>query len=250
MLCILKKSYTRYINSTRSTSSKYIHFALHFESSYTRYINSTRSTSSKYIHFALHFESSYARYINSTRSTSSKYIHFALHFESSYTRYINSTRSTSSKYILFALHFESSYTRYINSTRSTSSKYIHFALHFESSYTRYINSTRSTSSKMYIQRRISWSWCTLYLHACQVRVTVGDSGLCCCTRVTYSSANLLPCVLFLPLYFVWWKRGPQFAPLWLSNKCEELHLWSIVVLAGNWLELEFNATFRAIRPSY
>ena len=25
----------------------------------------------------------------------------------------------------------------------------------------------------------------LYLHACQVMVTVGDSGLCCCTCVTY-----------------------------------------------------------------
>ena len=30
-----------------------------------------------------------------------------------------------------------------------------------------------------------WSLCTLYLHACQVRVTVGDTGLCCCTCVTY-----------------------------------------------------------------
>ena len=30
-----------------------------------------------------------------------------------------------------------------------------------------------------------WSLCTLYLHACQVRVTVGDSGLCCCTCVMY-----------------------------------------------------------------
>ena len=30
-----------------------------------------------------------------------------------------------------------------------------------------------------------WSLCTLYLHACLVRVTVGDSGLCCCTCVTY-----------------------------------------------------------------
>ena len=29
-----------------------------------------------------------------------------------------------------------------------------------------------------------WSLCTLYLHACQVRVTVGDSGLCCCACVT------------------------------------------------------------------
>ena len=28
------------------------------------------------------------------------------------------------------------------------------------------------------------SLCTLYLHACQVRVTVGDSGFCC-TPVTY-----------------------------------------------------------------
>ena len=25
----------------------------------------------------------------------------------------------------------------------------------------------------------------LYLHTCQVRVTVGDSGLCCCTCDTY-----------------------------------------------------------------
>ena len=32
-----------------------------------------------------------------------------------------------------------------------------------------------------------WSLRTLYLHACQVRVTVGDSGLCCCTCVTYSA---------------------------------------------------------------
>ena len=35
--------------------------------------------------------------------------------------------------------------------------------------------------KMYLW----WSFCTLYLHACQVRVTVGDSGLCCCACVTY-----------------------------------------------------------------
>ena len=28
-----------------------------------------------------------------------------------------------------------------------------------------------------------WSLCTLYLHACHVRVTVGDSGLCCCVCV-------------------------------------------------------------------
>ena len=29
-----------------------------------------------------------------------------------------------------------------------------------------------------------WSLCTLYLHACQVQVTLGDSGLCCCNCMT------------------------------------------------------------------
>ena len=32
---------------------------------------------------------------------------------------------------------------------------------------------------------LGWSLCTLYLHACQLRVTVGDSNLCCCTWVSY-----------------------------------------------------------------
>ena len=36
------------------------------------------------------------------------------------------------------------------------------------------------------------SLCTLYLHVCHVRVTVGDSGLCCCTCVTYSERKLTP----------------------------------------------------------
>ena len=36
--------------------------------------------------------------------------------------------------------------------------------------------------------------CTLYLHTCQVRVTADDSGLCCCTRVTYFE-RLLECWL-------------------------------------------------------
>ena len=30
-----------------------------------------------------------------------------------------------------------------------------------------------------------YTLCSLYLYACQVRVTVGDSGLCCCACVTY-----------------------------------------------------------------
>ena len=37
-----------------------------------------------------------------------------------------------------------------------------------------------------------WSLFTLYLHACQVRVTVGDSGLCCCTCVTYIERESTP----------------------------------------------------------
>ena len=38
------------------------------------------------------------------------------------------------------------------------------------------------------------SLCTLYLHTCQVKVTVGDSGLCCCTCVTYfERINSLVC---------------------------------------------------------
>ena len=34
-----------------------------------------------------------------------------------------------------------------------------------------------------------WSLCPLYLHACQVRITVGDSGLCCLLPWRISSAN-------------------------------------------------------------
>ena len=30
----------------------------------------------------------------------------------------------------------------------------------------------------------------MYLHACQVRVTVGNSGLCCCTCVAYFEDSL------------------------------------------------------------
>ena len=40
--------------------------------------------------------------------------------------------------------------------------------------------TRLTSVRMYLW----WSLCALYLHACQVRVAVDDSGLCC-SCVTY-----------------------------------------------------------------
>ena len=37
-----------------------------------------------------------------------------------------------------------------------------------------------------------WCLCTLYLHAWQMRITVGDSGLCCSTCVTYFERWLTP----------------------------------------------------------
>ena len=39
--------------------------------------------------------------------------------------------------------------------------------------------------KSLLRMYLLWSLRTLYLHACQVRVTTSDSGLCCCTRVMY-----------------------------------------------------------------
>ena len=44
-----------------------------------------------------------------------------------------------------------------------------------------------------------WSLCTLYLHACQLRITAGDSGPRFCVCV---SANKFPCVL-IPLQHFW-----------------------------------------------
>ena len=41
------------------------------------------------------------------------------------------------------------------------------------------------ASGINVRMYLWWSLCTLYLHACWVRVTVGDSGLCCCVCVTY-----------------------------------------------------------------
>ena len=42
---------------------------------------------------------------------------------------------------------------------------------------------------------------TLYLHACQVRVTLGDAGICCCISVTYFERLLSPlCVSSIKRY--------------------------------------------------
>ena len=43
--------------------------------------------------------------------------------------------------------------------------------------------------------------CTLYLHACQVRITLGDASLCCFICVTYFERLLSPlCVSFIKCY--------------------------------------------------
>ena len=62
-----------------------------------------------------------------------------------------------------------------------------------------------------------WSSCTLYWLACHVRVTVGDSGLCCCVCVTsfercltpscadcfWTKCSLYPLLLFIPTDGPW-----------------------------------------------
>ena len=43
----------------------------------------------------------------------------------------------------------------------------------------------ASPNRLSLRMYLWWGLCTLYLHACHVRVTVGDSGLCCCSCVTY-----------------------------------------------------------------
>ena len=52
----------------------------------------------------------------------------------------------------------------------------------------YVNKLVQLTQRMYLW----WSSCTLYLLACQVRVTGGDSGLCCCACVTSFERELTP----------------------------------------------------------
>ena len=62
-----------------------------------------------------------------------------------------------------------------------------------------------------------WSLCTLYLHACQVRVTVGHSGLCCCACVMPFLALIL-CVDSVEL------REYTREPVYLKHACILLSL--------------------------
>ena len=57
---------------------------------------------------------------------------------------------------------------------------------FSDQHTRELISARKTSHTFEdTYMFLWWSLCTLYkLHACQVRVTIGNSDICCCTCVT------------------------------------------------------------------
>ena len=83
-----------------------------------------------------------------------------------------------------------------------------------------------------------WSLCPLYLHACQVRVAVGDSGLCCCTRVTYFKNKLTPLLVdsarALWASFCFRVVFPFLTPL-IS--------WSVCGMSPAFGEGDFNATF-------
>ena len=53
-----------------------------------------------------------------------------------------------------------------------------------------------------------WSLCTLYLLACQVRVTIGDSGLCCCaivmSKIFWALINSFVCWFCTDLHRFCW----------------------------------------------
>ena len=52
--------------------------------------------------------------------------------------------------------------------------------------------TLAWHAPLVLRMYLRWNLCSLYLHACQVRVTVGDSCLCCCTCVMYFKCQLTP----------------------------------------------------------
>ena len=64
-----------------------------------------------------------------------------------------------------------------------------------------------------------WSLCTLYLFECEVRVTIGDSGLCCCVRKTIS--------------YLWWN-------LCISHARRELQVNQVFVVLFVWHLLSAN----------
>ena len=74
------------------------------------------------------------------------------------------------------------------------------------------------------------SSCALYLHACQLRVTVGNSGLCCCTCVTYVEHKLTPLCAY---YLLVCQVTCSYQPTWLTKHLKLLS-WSNVVVLFCW----------------
>ena len=63
--------------------------------------------------------------------------------------------------------------------------------------------------------------CTLYLHACQVRVTVGNSGLCCCTCATFF--ELINSLVY------WFSKCLHFSfHAWMSATMFDYHSWPAI----------------------
>ena len=71
-----------------------------------------------------------------------------------------------------------------------------------------------------------WSLCTLYLHACQVRVIIGESGLCC-TCVTYFERWLTP--LNVEFDEVWEKMSIKVTSSWSLSQSWR-RWWDALVL--------------------
>ena len=80
-------------------------------------------------------------------------------------------------------------------TRELHSKYITHVQqqrHESSTVTLTWGACKYKVHKLHQRYILWWSLCTLYLPARQVRFTIGDSGLCCCTCVTYFECKLTP----------------------------------------------------------
>ena len=71
-----------------------------------------------------------------------------------------------------------------------------------------------TGGHPFLRMYLWWSLCTLYLHACQLRVAVGDSGLCCCACIACFKQWLAPlCEDYLCLKLPHYQWPPPSQPM-------------------------------------
>ena len=70
-----------------------------------------------------------------------------------------------------------------------------------------------------------WSLCTLYVLTCQVRSSAGDSGLCCCVRVTYFEDKLTPLVC----WFFPFVSPCKWTPGQMAVLCRSPLSWSLLL---------------------